>query len=140
MIDLLYDASRAGVKIKLIIRGICCLVPGVKGSSENIHGISIVDRYLEHARVFHFHHGGKNKLYMSSADFMTRNLSYRIETTFPIYDPRLKAEVLHFLDLQLRDNTKARLLSDQQSNRYFRKGSEKVRSQVATYAYFKSQV
>jgi len=136
MIELLYDASRAGVKIDLIIRGICCLVPGRKEASENIHGISIVDRYLEHARVFHFHHAGEDKLYLSSADFMTRNLSHRIETTFPVLDPVLKAEILHFMDIQLRDNTKSRLLSDQQGNTYFKKGGEKVRSQVATYEYF----
>ena len=139
MIDLLYEASQAGVPIKLIIRGICCLVPGVEGSSETIHGISIVDRYLEHARVFHFHHSGKDKVYMSSADFMTRNLSHRIETTFPVYDPVLKAEVLHFMDLQLADNVKARLLSDQQTNSYYRNGKKKVRSQVATYQYFLDQ-
>jgi polyphosphate kinase len=136
MIALLYKASKAGVKIKLIIRGICCLVPGVKGVSENIHGISIVDRYLEHARVFHFHHAGKEKLYLSSADFMTRNLHHRIETTFPVYDEKIKAEIIHFMDVQLHDNTKARLLSDQQSNAYYTKGSKKVRSQEATYNYF----
>ena len=139
MIDLLYEASQAGVKINLIIRGICCLVPGVKGSSDNIHGISIVDRYLEHARVFHFHHAGAELLYLSSADFMTRNLSHRIETTFPVYDERLKAEIIHLMDIQLRDNVKARLLSDQQSNRYYRKGKERVRSQVATYEYFRDR-
>ena len=137
MISLLYKASKAGVKIKLIIRGICCLVPGVKGVSENIHGISIVDRYLEHARVFHFHHAGKEKLYLSSADFMTRNLHHRIETTFPVYDEKIKAEIIHFMDIQLHDNTKARLLSDQQRNAYYTKGSKKVRSQEATYDYFR---
>jgi polyphosphate kinase len=137
MITLLYKASTAGVKIKLIIRGICCLVPGRKGISDNIHGISIVDRYLEHARVFHFHHAGEEKLYLSSADFMTRNLHHRIETTFPVYDKKLKAEIIHFMDIQLHDNTKARLLSDQQSNAYYTKGSKKVRSQKATYDYFR---
>ena len=136
MIDLLYEASQAGVPIKLIIRGICCLVPGVAGASENIHGISIVDRYLEHARVFHFHHSGQEKVYLSSADFMTRNLSHRIETTFPVYDPILKAEILHFMDIQLADNVKSRLLSDQQGNSYYRNGKKKIRSQVETYRYF----
>ena len=137
MITLLYKASKSGVKIKLIIRGICCLVPGRKGISDNIHGISIVDRYLEHARVFHFHHAGEEKLYLSSADFMTRNLRHRIETTFPVYDKKLKAEIIHFMDIQLHDNTKARLLSDQQSNAYYTKGSKKIRSQKATYDYFR---
>ncbi|MFT6000347.1 MAG: polyphosphate kinase [Neolewinella sp.] len=136
MIDLLYKASDAGVKINLIIRGICCLVPGRKGVSENIHGISIVDRYLEHARVFHFYHAGEDKLYLSSADFMTRNLSHRIETTFPVYDIDIKDKILHFLDLQLRDNTKARLLSDQQGNTYVKNKKEVVRSQVASYEWF----
>ncbi len=136
MIALLYKASRAGVKINLIIRGICCLVPGRKGFSENIHGISIVDRYLEHARVFHFHHAGEEKLYLSSADFMTRNLSHRIETTFPVYDPTIKKEIIKFMDIQLRDNVKARLLSDQQGNSYYKGGKNEVRSQVATYEWF----
>ncbi|MEL6143640.1 MAG: phospholipase D-like domain-containing protein, partial [Bacteroidota bacterium] len=90
MIERLYAAGEAGVQVKMIIRGICSLVPGMKGVSDNIHGISIVDRYLEHARVFVFHHAGEEKMYLSSADFMTRNLSHRVETTFPIYDPKLK--------------------------------------------------
>ncbi|MEM1358741.1 MAG: polyphosphate kinase 1 [Bacteroidota bacterium] len=141
MIDLLYAASAAGVKIDLIIRGICCLVPGVKGVSNNIHGISIVDRYLEHARVFHFHHAGEEKVYFSSADFMTRNLSHRIETTFPIYDPAIKEKVIAFMKVQLEDNTKARLLSDQQSNAYFRGGSDlRIRSQEETYHMIKREL
>jgi len=139
MIDLLYKASSAGVKINLIIRGICCLVPGRKGVSENIHGISIVDRYLEHARVFHFHHAGEDKLYLSSADFMTRNLSHRIETTFPVYDVDIKDKIIHFLDIQLKDNTKSRLLSDQQGNSYVKNKKDAVRSQVATYEWFLEQ-
>lgn len=136
VIKLLYKASKAGVKINLIIRGICCLVPDLKEFSENIHGISIVDRYLEHARVFHFHHAGEEKLYLSSADFMTRNLHHRIETTFPVYDEKIKSEIIHFMKIQLKDNTKARLLSNQQSNAYFSGGSKKIRSQEATYKYF----
>ena len=141
MIERLYKASQAGVKINLIIRGICCLVPGRKGYSENIHGISIVDRYLEHARVFHFHHAGDHPVYLSSADFMTRNLSHRVETTFPIYDPEVKAQILTFLDLQLSDNTKARLLSDQQRNPYYRGGSDlSIRSQEETYHLIKREI
>lgn len=139
MTDLLYEASRAGVRINLIIRGICCLVPGRKDASENIHGISIVDRYLEHARVFHFYHGGEDKVYLSSADFMTRNLSHRIETTFPVYDLDIKSKILHFIDIQLMDNTKSRLLSDQQGNSYYKGGKTPVRSQVATYEWFLGQ-
>jgi polyphosphate kinase len=141
MIALLYKAGDAGVKIKLIIRGICCLVPGRKGISENIHGISIVDRYLEHARVFHFYHKGEDLVYFSSADFMTRNLSHRIETTFPVLDPKLKSEVLVFLGIQLKDNTKARLLSDQQANSYYRKGTGIARrSQEESYHILKRQL
>ncbi len=118
MILQLYQASNAGVKIDLIIRGICCLVPGIEGMSENIHAISIVDRFLEHARIFVFHNNGKEKIYLSSADFMTRNLSYRIETAFPIYDPTLQAEIKDYIDLQFRDNTKARLFDQKQKNEY----------------------
>lgn len=141
MIELLYKASKAGVKINLIIRGICCLVPGLPGVSENIHGISIVDRYLEHARVFHFHHGGEDLVYLSSADFMTRNLSHRIETTFPVLDPDLRDEILVFLEIQLKDNTKARLLSDQQGNSYFQGGTGlSRRSQEETYHRIKRQL
>ncbi|MBC6995183.1 polyphosphate kinase 1 [Neolewinella lacunae] len=141
MVMLLIEASQAGVKIDLIIRGICCLVPGRKGFTENIRGISIVDRYLEHARVFHFHHGGEERLYLSSADFMTRNLSYRIETTFPIYDPAIKRKIIEYLRIQLSDNTKARLLNDQQKNTYFRGGSQlSIRSQEETYHLIKREL
>ena len=90
MIERLYEASRVGVKIDMIIRGICSLIPGRKGFSQNINAISIVDRFLEHARVFIFHHRGDEKTYLSSADWMVRNLSHRIETTFPIYNEKLK--------------------------------------------------
>ena len=138
MIDRLYAASDAGVRINLIIRGICVLVPGRKGFSENIHGVSIVDRYLEHARVFHFHHAGEELVYLSSADFMTRNLSHRVETTFPIYDEEIKDRILEILDIQLADNVKARLLSDQQGNTYYRGGSDlSIRSQKETYHLIK---
>ena len=138
MIELLYRASQAGVMINLIIRGICCLVPGRKDYSENIHGVSIVDRYLEHARVFHFHHAGEELVYLSSADFMTRNLSHRVETTFPIYDPEVKDKILEIMDIQLADNVKARLLSDQQGNSYYRGGSDlSIRSQEETYHMIK---
>ncbi len=138
MIDRLYLASDAGVRINLIIRGICVLVPGRKGYSENIHGVSIVDRYLEHARVFHFHHAGEELVYLSSADFMTRNLSHRVETTFPIYDEEIKDRILEILDIQLADNVKARLLSDQQANTYYRGGSDlSIRSQKETYHLIK---
>ncbi|MEM6397129.1 MAG: polyphosphate kinase 1 [Bacteroidota bacterium] len=140
MIRKLYDAGRAGVQIDMIIRGICCLLPGAKGVSENISAVSIVDRFLEHARVFVFHHGGKDLIYLSSADFMTRNLSFRVETTFPIYDEVARERILTILDLQLKDNTKARLLSDQQANRFKRGGSIRRQSQEETYLYLKRQM
>lgn len=134
----LYEASQAGVKIQLIIRGICCLVPGLKGLSENIEVISIVDRFLEHARVFIFHHGGAEKMYLSSADLMQRNLSFRIETTFPVHDPELKQEIKSLIDLQLHDNVKARIIDAQDRNEYRRINSDiPVRTQLETYFYFK---
>ncbi|MCB0527910.1 MAG: polyphosphate kinase 1 [Saprospiraceae bacterium] len=138
MIAKLYEASRAGVKIRLIVRGICCLIPGLKGVSENIEVVSIVDRFLEHARVFMFHNGGDERIYMSSADWMERNLSYRIETTFPVYDSDLKAEIKALLDLQLNDNVKARIIDKFDQNEYRRNSTDiPVRAQLETYFYFK---
>lgn len=137
----LYEASRAGVKIRLIVRGICCLTPGVKHLSENIEVISIVDRFLEHARVFVFHNGGDEHIYLSSADWMERNLSYRIETTFPVYDPELKSEIKALLDLQLNDNVKARIIDREDQNQYRRTGGDiPVRAQLETYFYFKRKL
>lgn len=110
MIDELYAASQAGVKIDLIIRGVCCLRPGVEGFSENIRVISIVDRFLEHSRLFYFENGGKSELFLSSADWMTRNLTRRIELMCPIYDDGIKEMLADILHLSLRDNVKARQL------------------------------
>jgi len=141
IISKLYEASAAGVKIKLIIRGICCLVPGVPGLSEHIEIVSIVDRFLEHARVFVFHNGGQERIFLSSADWMERNLSFRIETTFPVYDPDLKAEIMALLDLQLNDNVKARILDAKNLNEYRRTGTDiPVRAQIETYFYFKRKL
>ncbi len=140
MIKKLYQASEAGVKIKLIIRGICCLIPGLKKYSKNIEAISIVDRFLEHARVFIFHAGGKEKLYLSSADLMERNLSFRIETAFPVYGELMRKQIKYLMDLQWRDNIKARSLGNQRTNAYRKKHSqEAVRSQIETYKFFKSE-
>ena len=134
MISKLYEASRAGVEIRLIIRGICSLVPGVPGHSENIQVISIVDRYLEHARIFHFHAEGSNKIFLSSADWMTRNLFHRIETCFPIYDKRIKEQIMLLLDIQWADNVKARFVDADSTNEYKRTGADMaIRSQVETY-------
>ncbi len=136
----LYEASQAGVKIRLIVRGICCLVPGIKDLSENIEIISIVDRYLEHARVFVFHNGGDERIYLSSADWMERNLTYRIETIFPVYDPALRRDLLNILNLQLNDNVKARIIDAENRNEYLRTGSDiPVRAQLETYFYLKRQ-
>ena len=134
MIIKLYEASQAGVKIKLIIRGNCSLIPGVKGVSENIQAVSIVDRFLEHSRIFIFHNNGKEDIYLSSADWMVRNLSHRIETTFPIYDPSLRKEILNFVKLQLQDNVKARVIDAKQHNHYVvNDQSIPVRAQIETY-------
>jgi polyphosphate kinase len=137
MMDKLYEASQAGVKIKLIIRGICSIRPGVPGLSENIEAISIVDKFLEHSRIFYFYNGGKESLYISSADWMVRNLDRRIEVTAPIYDPEIKQELKKMLEIQLSDNVKARILDDVQQNRYVRNDKKKIRSQDEYYYYLK---
>ena len=141
MIVKLYEASQAGVKIKMIIRGICCLVPQVKGFSENIEIISIVDRFLEHSRIFVFHNDGDEKIFLSSADWMNRNLSRRIEAAFPIYDKDLKTEILETLNIQWKDNVKARIIDANNSNE-FRKNNNgiAVRSQTTTYHYYKKRL
>lgn len=134
MILKLYEASQAGVKVKLIVRGICSLIPGIRGVSDNIEAISIVDRYLEHSRIFVFHNNGDEEIYLSSADWMVRNLSHRIETTFPIYDPDARKEIKHFIKTQLNDNVKARILDAKQTNTYKTNTSSiPVRSQIETY-------
>ncbi len=130
----LYDADQEGVEIEMIVRGICCLVPGVEGQSETIAARSIVDRFLEHARLFVFHNRGHEIYYLASADWMTRNLSKRVEVAFPIYDEDVRQELRQILELQRRDNTKARLLDAGQTNAYVERGDdEPVRSQVDTY-------
>jgi polyphosphate kinase len=141
MIGWLYEASNAGVKIRLIVRGICCAIPGVYGMSENIRAVSIVDRYLEHARVFIFHNGGEERYYVASADWMTRNLSHRVEAGFPIYDEAIKKEIRQFIDLQLRDTVKARIIAKGRNNKYKRPtgGSEKVQAQVDFYKYLRGK-
>ncbi|HLN94923.1 MAG TPA: polyphosphate kinase 1, partial [Flavobacterium sp.] len=137
MIDKLYEASRAGVKIQLQIRGICSLIPGVKGMSENIEAISIVDNYLEHSRVFIFANGGDPEVFISSADFLTRNLDGRVEVTCPIYDPIIKKELIGNFDTGWKGNVKARLHSDKLDNKYRPRGSNAVfRAQLETYRYY----
>ncbi|MCB0659825.1 MAG: polyphosphate kinase 1, partial [Saprospiraceae bacterium] len=138
MIQLLYNASQAGVKIKLIIRGINCLIPGVKGLSENIEAISIIDRFLEHSRVFVFHNAGESEVYLSSADWMVRNLHYRVEALFPVFDPTIAKNIISILKIQWNDNVKARIFDAAQSNSYKTNDDEiAMRSQIETYYFIK---
>lgn len=138
IIEKLYEASQAGVKVRIIVRGMCSLRAGVKGLSERIEAISIVDRFLEHPRVFCFHNGGDERVFISSADLMTRNIEERVELSCPIFDPALKHQVKSILELQWQDNTKARLVDADQSNQYRRRGNKKkLRAQVAIYDYLK---
>jgi polyphosphate kinase len=132
MIHKLYAASQAGVKVQLIIRGICCLVPGIQGLSENISIRRIVDRYLEHGRIFIFENGGSEEMYMGSADWMNRNLYRRIEVCFPVVDADIRSEVKQLIMLQLKDNVKAVMLNENLENVPLSPGTdEPVRSQLA---------
>lgn len=137
IIQKLYEASQAGVKIRLIVRGRFSLVPGVKGFSENIEAISILDQYLEHARFFIFRNGGDNRCYITSADWLGRNLDRRVEVTCPVYRKSLKAELKSIFDIQWSDNRKARILDKNLKNKYVEPGDgdEKIRSQEAVYKY-----
>jgi polyphosphate kinase len=141
MIDKLYEASREGVKIKLIIRGICCLIPGVPGMSDNIEAISIVDNYLEHSRVYIFSNSGDPEVFISSADFMTRNLDSRVEVTCPIYDADIKEELLETFEIGWKANVKARLHSETLENKYRKRPDEKpFRAQLETYNYYRNKL
>jgi polyphosphate kinase len=141
MIDKLYEASNAGVKMKLQIRGICSLIPGVKGMSENIEAISIVDNFLEHSRVFIFGNDDNPEVFISSADFMTRNLDGRVEVTCPIYQDDIKKQLIETFEVGWKGNVKARLHSEKLDNKYrVRKDGESVfRAQHETYNYYKNQ-
>jgi polyphosphate kinase len=141
MIDKLYDASNAGVKIQLVIRGICCLIPGVKGMSENIEAISIVDNYLEHSRIYIFCNANDPEVYISSADFMTRNLDARVEVTCPIYDQRIKDELIEVFDIGWKANVKARYHSEDLRNKYRKNGEDKpFRAQLELYNYYRNKL
>lgn len=141
MIAKLYEASQAGVYIRLIIRGACSLVTDMEGWSDNIEAYSIVDKYLEHARVFIFHNGGEEKIFLSSADWMNRNLDSRSEVAVPIYNEEIRKQLKDIINIQLSGNTKVRILDSRQENRYKRAkpGEKKVRVQDAVYEYLKSQ-
>ena len=141
MIDKLYEASRAGVKIQLIIRGICSLIPGVKGMSENIEAISIVDNYLEHSRVYIFCNNNEPEVYISSADFMTRNLDTRVEITCPIYDENIKKELIDTFDIGWKGNVKVRYHSEKLDNKYRMRGDSPIfRAQLETYNYYRDNI
>lgn len=137
----LYEASQAGVEIRLIIRGFCCLVPGVEGISENITITSIVDRYLEHGRIFHFENGGDEKMFIGSADWMTRNLDRRIEVITPILDPDVFKELKDILHIQLNDTYKSRIIDAAQSNEYVipKTSEEPFRSQYEIFDYLNTK-
>lgn len=137
MIDKLYEASRAGVKVDLIIRGICCLNPDFSSVKNPISAISIVDKFLEHARIYIFGNGGKEKIYMGSADLMTRNIENRVEVTFPVVDTNIKNDIRALFDIQQSDNTKARIIDTYQINDYKPTKVPSIRSQEEFYNYLK---
>jgi polyphosphate kinase len=140
IVEKLYEASNAGVKVKLIVRGICCLVPGIKGFSENITVISIIDKFLEHARVFIFGNNGNEQMFLSSADLMSRNFEHRVEVGFPVLDAEVRQEIRDIIDFQLQDNVKARDITRMNNNKYHKNRiSTKVRAQVQTYNYLKNK-
>jgi polyphosphate kinase len=141
MIDAIYDAGSSGVRVQLIVRGIACIRPGFPGGGENIQGRSIVDRFLEHARIYRFVNGGSPQLYLASADLMKRNLDRRVEVAFPIFDERIRAELEHLLHLQLSDNTKARILDEGQVNNYVgrRVGEPRVEAQEGFFNWLEEE-
>lgn len=137
LIDKLYEAAAAGVRVSLIIRGICCAISRHRSFKHNIKAVSIIDGYLEHARVFVFHNLGNPKVYISSGDWMVRNLDHRIETACPVFDKKLKYELIDILRIQLSENVKGRLLDNLQRNKYVQRHENKpeVRAQNAIYDY-----
>ncbi|MEO6930295.1 MAG: phospholipase D-like domain-containing protein, partial [Chitinophagaceae bacterium] len=139
LIEKLNEAAREGVEIKMIIRGIFCMMTENKKFQKPVYAISIIDEYLEHARVFLFHNGGKEKVFISSADWMVRNLDHRVEITCPIFDEEIQKVLIHILRIQLSDNVKARILDNSLSNEYVpHDEGSRVRSQIDTYNYLLS--
>ncbi|MDG4946705.1 polyphosphate kinase 1 [Weeksellaceae bacterium KMM 9713] len=139
MIDKLYEANDAGVEVRLVVRGICCLIPGKYGLSENIKAISVVDKFLEHPRVFWFKNAGKDKIYISSADLMARNIDHRVEMTCPIYDPILQEEIMDTFELSFNDNVKGRIQNATLDEIYQENDLAPNRSQVSIYEYYKKR-
>jgi len=137
IIEHLYEASKAGVTVKLIIRGMISLMPGLKDISENIKAIGIVDRFLEHTRFMIFCNGGSEECYISSADLMTRNIEHRIEVTCPVFDKGIKNEMKEIFELQWNDNVKARKIDSALSNKFVKPGKKPIQSQIEVYNYIK---
>jgi polyphosphate kinase len=141
IINRLYAAAQAGVEVKLIVRGIFCAMTEQKKLKHRMYAISIVDEYLEHARVMIFHNNGKEKIYISSADWMIRNLDHRVEAAAFIIDENIRQEIKDIIHIQLRDNVKARILDNALSNNYVSsKGQKRIRSQIETYNYLRSKI
>jgi polyphosphate kinase len=136
----LYEASAAGVEVRLIVRGMCSLLPGVQGISDNVRGISIVDRFLEHPRVYVFYNGGRPRYLIGSADLMTRNLDYRVEVLCPVQDPAAQTVLQDILDQQWHDNERARILDPAQLNTMVkrRRKAASIRSQETILRYLES--
>jgi polyphosphate kinase len=136
LINKLYEAAKAGVEIKMVIRGIFCLLTENKKFKIPIQAISIVDEYLEHARVMIFHNGGKERTFISSADWMVRNIDHRVEVACPVFEKNIQQEIKDILQIQLKDNIKARILDNDLDNQYVNpRNTKKIRSQVETYNY-----
>jgi polyphosphate kinase len=139
MSDKLYEAGKAGVQIKLLVRGTCSMIAHGKGSDPNISIISIVDRFLEHSRIFLFCHGGNEKIFISSADWMARNLDKRLEVSVPILDKDLQNQIKDVLNIYLNDNVRARIVDPKGKNEYVTgEGKRKIRSQYELYNYYQS--
>lgn len=135
LISKLYEAAREGVQIRMVIRGICCMLTENPKFKEPVHAVSIVDEYLEHARVWVFHNAGNEKVYLSSADWMVRNIDHRIEATCPVLSPEIQQELKDILDIQFSGNVKARILNNSLSNEYVRTGKRRIRAQIEIYNY-----
>ena len=140
MVEELYRASINGVKIKMIIRGICCLIPNQSNMSSNIDVISVVDKFLEHTRLFIFCNGGKTKTYISSADWMTRNIENRVEVTCPILDKNISKKLNEIFDIYWKDNVKARLVNSLKNNEYRNNNRGKFRSQEKIYEFHLNEI
>src|ERR1043165_3833127 len=138
----LNEAAKVGVELNLIVRGIFCMRSQSKKYIKPVNAISIVDEYLEHARVWVFHNNGKEKMYISSADWMIRNLDHRVEASCPIFDPEIRKELKDIINIQLHDNVKARVLDNSLSNNYVvaEEGEPRVRSQFETYFYLRNKI